>query len=315
MWPYISRRLLMLIPILLAASAAIFFLLRLGPNDPAMEYLRLSGLPPTDQLLQATRIDLGLDQPLWTQYGVWLKHVVQLDFGHSYATGRPVLQELMSFVPATALLGVTALAMILFGSIPIGMLCARYRNKFPDYLLRLILFLGVSMPNFWLAFLLVILFSTHLHWLPALGYGGISHLLMPAFSIAFMSLSINARLIRTNMLEVSGQRYVTWARLRGVKESKIQRNHIFRNAMLPIITSLGLHIGELIGGTLVIESIFGWPGVGRYAVTAVFNRDFPVIQCVTLLMVVVYVLCNLLVDIACAALGPRVRRLSIEGNA
>lgn len=305
---FILRRLLLLIPILLAASAVIFFVLRLGSGDPALNYLRLSGLPPTTELLHSTRISLGLDKPIWLQYVIWLKNAGQLDFGVSYATGRAVFTEMIHYLPATLLLGATALGMILIVSLPLGFIAARYRNQWVDYLIRGFLFLGVSMPNFWLAFLLMIAFAVHLHWLPALGFGGISHLLMPAISIAFMSLSINARLIRTNMLETSHQRYVVWARLRGLSEKRIEFNHIFRNAILPVVTSLGMHVGELIGGTLVIESIFSWPGVGRYAVTAVFNRDYPVIQCFTLLMVVVYVLCNLLVDVLCALLDPRIRK-------
>lgn len=315
MWTYTYRRLLMLIPMLWVSSALIFFILRLGPSDPAMDYLRLSGLPPTTELLNSTREMLGLNQPIFIQYIDWLRHAIHLDFGTSYATQRDVFSELLSYVPATLKLAGTALAMILCLSIPLGIISARYRNRLPDHLIRLFLFLGVSMPNFWLAFLLIILFSVHLHWLPAMGLGGASHLVMPAFSIAFMSLSINARLIRTNMLEVSGQRHVTWARLRGIGERKIEYSHVLRNALLPVITSLGMHIGELIGGTLVIESIFGWPGVGRFAVTAVFNRDYPVIQCFTLLMVIVYVICNLLVDIGCAVLDPRIRRANSEVQA
>ncbi|MCA2015367.1 nickel ABC transporter permease subunit NikB [Vibrio tritonius] len=312
---FVLHRLLTLIPIVLCASVIIFFMLRLGPSDPAMDNLRLSGLPPTDALLSSTREMLGLNQPLWVQYGVWVKKALCLDFGVSYTTGRAVLPELLHFIPATLLLAGTALVMILLLSIPMGIMAARWRNRLPDHLARLVMFIGVSIPNFWLAFLLVILFSIHLHWLPPLGYGTLSHLWMPAFSIAFMSLSINARLIRTNMLEIATQRHVVWARLRGVNERRIELSHILRNALLPVVTSLGMHIGELIGGTLVVESIFGWPGVGRYAVTAVFNRDYPVIQCVTLVMVVIYVLCNLFVDIACAALDPRVRKSTLESHA
>lgn len=315
MWGFIYRRLLLLIPILLTASAVIFFILRLGPSNPAMDYLRLSGLPPTTALLNSTREMLGLDKPMLVQYVIWLGKAIHLDFGISYATQRPVFPELISFVPATLILAGTALMMILILSIPMGIIAARYRNQLPDQLVRTVLFIGVSVPNFWLAFLLVLLFAVHLQWLPAMGFGGWTHIMMPAFSIALMSLSINARLIRTNMLEVAGQRHVTWARLRGVSEHRIEVSHILRNAMLPVITSLGMHIGELIGGTLVIESIFGWPGVGRYAVTAVFNRDYPVIQCFTLLMVVVYVVCNLIVDILYATLDPRIRKTTHEAQA
>ena len=178
----------------------------------------------------------------------------------------------------------------------------------PDFAVRFIAFLGVSMPNFWLAFLLVMAFSVYLQWLPAMGYGGWQHIILPAVSIAFMSLAINARLLRASMLDVAGQRHVTWARLRGLSDKQTERRHILRNASLPMITAVGMHIGELIGGTMIIENIFAWPGVGRYAVSAIFNRDYPVIQCFTLMMVVVFVVCNLIVDLLNAALDPRIRR-------
>ncbi|KTR04308.1 nickel transporter permease NikB [Aureimonas ureilytica] len=309
---FILRRLLLLVPMLLAASLAIFLLLRLGPSDPAMDYLRLSRLPPTPQALEEARALLGLDRPIAVQYLDWLGHALRLDFGLSYATQRPVLPDLLHYLPATLQLAGAALVLTLGISVPLGMWAARHRDRLPDQIVRLVAFLGVSMPNFWLGFLLVLVFSVQLGWLPAMGRGGLSHMIMPAASIALMSLAINARLLRASMLEVAGQRHVTYARLRGLSERRVERAHVLRNALLPIITATGMHVGELIGGTLVIESIFGWPGVGRYAVSAIFNRDYPVIQCFTLLMVGVFVLCNLLADIAYAVADPRIR-LSSEG--
>ena len=256
----------------------------------------------------STRALLVLVQPLVIQYGTWLWKAMQLDFGISYATQRPVLDDVMRFLPATLLLAGAALALILLTSVPLGIWAARHPDRLPDFLVRAIAFLGVSMPNFWLAFLLVMLFSVHLNWLPAMGYGGWEHLILPAVSIAFMSLAINARLLRASMLEVAGQRHVTWARLRGLSDKQTERQHILRNASLPMITAIGMHIGELIGGTMIIENIFAWPGVGRYAVSAIFNRDYPVIQCFTLIMVIVFALCNLTVDVVNATLDPRIRR-------
>ncbi|WP_342323183.1 nickel ABC transporter permease subunit NikB [Kosakonia sp. BYX6] len=304
---YFFKRLLLLIPMIFAASVVIFLLLRLGAGDPAMDYLRLSNLPPTPDMIAATRVQLGLDQPLIDQYAHWLWRALHLDFGISYATQRPVLDDVLHFLPATLQLAGAALVLILLTSVPLGIWAARHRDGLPDFLVRAVAFLGVSMPNFWLAFLLVMFFSVHLHWLPALGYGGWQHLILPAVSIAFMSLAINARLLRASMLEAAGQRHVTWARLRGLSEKQTERHHILRNASLPVITALGMHIGELIGGTMIIESIFAWPGIGRYAVSAIFNRDYPVIQCFTLVMVMVFVLCNLIVDLLSAALDPRIR--------
>lgn len=312
MMRFIFRRVLLLIPMLLGTSLFIFLILRLGPSDPALDYLRLSKIPPTPQAVESARELLGLDKPIMTQYFHWLSDALYLDFGISYATQKPVLPDLLYFLPATLQLAGLALALTIILSVPMGMLAARYREKWPDQLVRVIAFIGVSMPNFWLGFLLILLFSIHLGWLPPMGKGEAKHLIMPVIAISLMSLAINARLLRASMLEVAGQRHVRYARLRGLSEMTVERSHILRNAWLPVITAIGMHIGELLGGALIIESIFSWPGVGRYAVSAIMNRDYPVIQCFTLLMVVIFVLCNLVVDIIYAIADPRIR-LSAEG--
>lgn len=287
MMRFIFRRVLLLIPMLFGTSLFIFLILRLGPSDPALDYLRLSKIPPTPQAVESARELLGLDKPVMTQYFHWLSDALHLDFGISYATQKPVLPDLLYFLPATLQLAGLALALTIILSVPMGMLAARYREKWPDQLVRVIAFIGVSMPNFWLGFLLILLFSMHLGWLPPMGKGEAKHLVMPVIAISLMSLAINARLLRASMLEVAGQRHVRYARLRGLSEMTVERSHILRNAWLPIITAIGMHIGELLGGALIIESIFSWPGVGRYAVSAIMNRDYPVIQCFTLLMVVI----------------------------
>lgn len=312
MMRFIFRRVLLLIPMLLGTSLFIFLILRLGPSDPALDYLRLSKIPPTPQAVESARELLGLDKPIMTQYFHWLSDALHLDFGISYATQKPVLPDLLYFLPATLQLAGLALALTIILSVPMGMLAARYREKWPDQLVRVIAFIGVSMPNFWLGFLLILLFSIHLGWLPPMGKGEAKHLIMPVIAISLMSLAINARLLRASMLEVAGQRHVRYARLRGLSEMTVERSHILRNAWLPVITAIGMHIGELLGGALIIESVFSWPGVGRYAVSAIMNRDYPVIQCFTLLMVVIFVLCNLIVDIIYAIADPRIR-LSAEG--
>lgn len=309
---FILRRILLLPLMLLAASLVIFLMLRLGPSDPALDYLRLSRVPPTPQALENARQLLGLDLPIVTQYADWLWKTLQLDFGLSYATQRPVLPDILHYLPATLQLAAVALLITLAVSVPLGVWAARNRDRLPDQIVRLIAAIGVSMPNFWLGFLLVMLFSVWLGWLPPMGRDGWATIAMPAVAIAFMTLSINARLLRASMLEVAGQRHVAWARLRGLPERTVERSHVLRNALLPIITATGMYVGELIGGTLIIESIFGWPGVGRYAVSAIFNRDYPVIQCFTLLMVAIFVVCNLVVDIVYAWADPRVR-ISAEG--
>ena len=307
MGKYVLKRLLWLGPLLLAVSFVIFAVIRLAPGDPAFAYLRLENIPPTPEALVQARADLGLDQPLLTQYAHWLSAAVQGDFGTSFATKRPVLQDIAAFLPATLQLAGVALAFTLLVSVPLGLWSARYKDRWPDHLVRAMAFLGVSTPNFWLGFLLILTFAVGLHWLPPFGTGTAAHMILPVVTVSFMSLSINARLLRASLLESANARHVAWARMRGLSERQVERRHILRNAILPIVTATGMHLGELIGGALVVESIFAWPGVGRYAVSAIGNKDFPVIQCFTLLMVGVFVICNLIVDVLSAWLNPQLR--------
>lgn len=304
---YILKRLALLVPMMLGVSLVIFFMLRLGNGDPALDWLRISQIPPTDAAVAEARAYLGLDRPLVVQYLSWLWDAMHLDFGRSYVTRRDVFEEFVYYLPATLQLGGFAFLLTLGLSIPLGMWAAKHRDRLPDHIVRLIAFLGVSVPNFWFGFLLVLCFSMWLGWLPPFGKGGFSHLLMPASAIALMSLAINARLLRASMLDVMGQRHVLYARLRGLPETAVTRRHILRNAMLPIVTAAGMHLGELIGGTMVIENIFAWPGVGRLAVSAIYNRDYPVLQCFTLLMTFIFVVCNLGIDVLYAWLDPRIR--------
>lgn len=304
---YIALRLILLIPVLLGVSLIVFILLHLGNGDPALDYLRLSQIPPTDAALAQARQALGLDRPLPEQYLTWIWNALHLDFGISYITGRPVLDDLLYYLPATLQLGGLALLATLAFSIPLGLIAARWQGKWPDQVVRVVTFIGVSMPNFWLAFLLIALLSLWLGWLPPMGRGDAAHLIMPVLAIALMSMSINARLLRASLLDVRQHRHVFYARARGLNERRVWRDHILRNAWMPLVTATGMHIGELLGGALVIETIFAWPGVGRFAVSAVLNRDFPVMQCFTLLLTTLLVLCNLVVDICYAWLDPRTR--------
>lgn len=310
---FIAGRLALIPLMLLGVSGVVFAMLRLGRGDPALDYLRLSQIPPTDAAIAKARVLLGLDRPLIEQYLTWLWDALRLDFGVSYATRRPVLDEFLYYLPATLQLAAVALLITLAVSLPLGIWAARHPDKLPDQIVRGIAFIGVSMPNFWLGFLLVMVLSVWLGLLPPLGKGGIEHMLMPVLAVSLMSLSINARMLRTSMLEAGGQRHVLYARLRGLSDRNVTRHHILRNALLPIVTATGMHIGELIGGTLVVENIFGWPGLGRYAVSAIYNRDFPVLQCFVLLMTLIFVLCNLVIDILYAWLDPRIRLLA-EGS-
>jgi nickel transport system permease protein len=304
---YIIKRVLTLIPLLFFVSIAVFALLRTGRNDPAMSYLRLSNIPPTEAALQNAREKLGLNRPVVAQYGTWLWNALRLDFGESYVTKTSVTKQLLYYAPNTLFLASVSLLFTVALSLPLGILAAKYRGKWPDHAVRVFAYAGVSVPGFWLAFLMIMVFAIRLKWLPPLGAGGFRHVLMPAVSVMLMSTCINTRLIRSNMLEQTHSRAVMYARFRGVRERYITGNHVLKNACIPIITALGMHIGEILGGSVVAEVIFAWPGVGRYAVSAIYNRDFPVMQCFILFMTVIFVGCNLVTDIAYAALDPRIR--------
>jgi nickel transport system permease protein len=311
---FILRRLVTLAPLLFGVSVIVFLLLHLGPNDPAMSYLRLSNIPPTDAALEEARETLGLNRPLMEQYLAWLSRAVRLDFGISYTTKAPVTKHLLHYLPNTIYLAAVSMLITVALSLPLGILAAKSKGRWPDHLTRLLAYIGVSTPSFWLAFLMIIVFAVRLGWLPSMGLGGFRHVIMPAFSVALMSTCINMRLIRGNMLEQMHTRHVLYARLRGVKEGYILTGHVLKNSLIPVVTAMGMHIGEILGGAVVAEVIFSWPGVGRYAVSAIYNRDFPVMQCFILMMTAIFVLCNLLTDILYAFLDPRIRLQEQEEN-
>lgn len=304
---FVARRLASLAPLLLAVSVAIFVMLHLGRGDPALDYLRLSQIPPTDAAVAQARTELGLDRPLAVQYLSWLSGAVRLDFGHSWVTHNAVLDDLATFLPATLQLTAAALVLTLLVAVPLGVAAALARDRWPDHLARVLSFLGVCVPNFWLGYVLILVFAVGLGWLPAMGRGGASHLLLPAVATAAMSAGVLLRLVRASVLEHLSARHLLFARARGLPRRTVIGRHVLLNAMLPPLTAVGLTLGELLGGAMVVEVVFGWPGVGRYALQAISNRDFPALQGFVVVMTLVFVLCNLAVDIAYAWLDPRLR--------
>ncbi|CVK21114.1 nickel ABC transporter permease subunit NikB [Sporomusa sphaeroides] len=304
---YIVKRLLSLIPVLVGISLITFLILRLTPGDPAEAYLRLSQIPPTEAAVAAVRAELGLDRPLPVQYGEWLVKALTLDFGRSYATHRPVWDEMMLLVPATAQLAGVSLLITLLISIPMGIFSALYKDGWFDNFCRLLAFTSASTPNFWLGFLLMYFFSLKLDLLPTLGRGSWEHFILPAVTLSFAYIATYIRLLRTSMLENLDQQFVLYARARGLKESWVIGRHVLKNAMLPVVTALGMSIGHLLSGSVIVESVFAWPGIGRFCVSAILNRDYPVVQCFVLMMSFIFVIANLLVDIAYAWLDPRIR--------
>lgn len=306
---YIALRLLSIPLIVLVTSFVIFVLLRTNGSDPVASYLLHSQLPATPELIAQLREQFGLDTPLLAQYVAWLKSAITLDFGVSYISGRVVASDFAEFLPTTLALVGAGLGIVALGSVVLGILSAKFANTALDFAIRALCFISVSMPNFWLAFLLMLLFSLHLGWLAPLGLEeGIKSFILPAISISLMSLAINTRLVRANMLEVAKERHILYARLRGVSERDITLKHIFYNASLPIITAFGMHLGELLGAALIVENIYALPGIGLYAISAIANNDYPVVECFFVLLCVVFVVCNAIIDIAYALLDPRLAR-------
>ncbi|ACV61303.1 nickel ABC transporter, permease subunit NikB [Desulfofarcimen acetoxidans DSM 771] len=304
---YIFRRLLNIIPVLLGISVITFGLIHMVPCDPAEVYLRLSQIPPTDEAVALVRSELGLDRPLYIQYFDWLWKVFHLDFGKSFVTRQPVLPSVLYYIPATIQLTACSLLLMFLISIPLGIWAALYKDSLLDQFSRILAFIGASMPSFWLGFLLLYVFSLKLDLLPVTGRGTFLHLILPSLTLALGYAATYTRLLRTSMLENLNKDFVLYARVRGIKEKLIIGKHVFKNALLPMITAFGMSLGHLLAGSVIVENIFAWPGVGRYCVFSIFSRDYPVIQCYVCLMAVIFVVCNLLVDIAYVYLDPRIK--------
>lgn len=309
---YVSKRLVSLIPILLITSFVIFAFLRLGGTDPVAQFLLNSHIPQTPELVAELREEFGLDKPLLEQYVSWLGAICRGDFGVSYMSGRDVGADFFYYLPNTLQLVALGFLLTLTLSIPLGIISAIYEGKWLDKALQILCLVGVSVPNFWLALLLIALFCVSLQWLPAVGDGSMDSLILPTISIAFMSICINARLIRANMLQTRTQYHILYAKLRNLPRYKIITKHILYNALIPIVTAFGMHIGELIGGCLLIESIFAIPGIGLYSIQAIAHHDYPIIQCFVLVLCGIFTLCNVLTDIFYALLDPRISK-SLKG--
>lgn len=303
---YLQRKLLGMLPLLLLVSVAAFALVRLMPGDAATAYLNAMNVPITEAALQKVQKDLGLDKPVVVQYGIWLKQALSLDFGLSYMTKRPVIDELMRGFYYTAVLTGSAVVWIIVFSLPLGILAGRHPGSFMDQIIRAMTFLGSSIPTFWLGFLLVEFFSLRLKLLPVQGAGTGKHILLPSITLACSYLAMYTKMLRNGIVEHSGRTYVLYARARGLKRRTILWRHILPNALNPVLTSLGLSLGSMLSGAVIVENVFAWPGMGRVIVRAVAGRDYPVIQGYILVIAAVYIVLNLGVDILCAMLNPRI---------
>ena len=301
---YLGQRVLYAIPALWLIVTMVFMLAHLVPGDPVAQML---GEGARVEDLQQLRHALGLDLPLLTQYGRYMLGVLHGNLGESFRFQQPVLKVVGSHYPATLELAIVALLICAAIAIPAGVLAAHRRGERTDHAVGVLTLFGLSIPNFALGPILILVFSVMLGWLPVSGRGGILHLVLPAFTLGAALAAILTRMVRTSVIEELSADYIRTARAKGLSEPAVLFRHAFRNALIPILTILGLQFGTLLAGTIVTESIFAWPGIGRLAVQAIGARDYPLLQGCILLIAVSYVIVNLLTDFVYAVVDPRVR--------
>lgn len=303
MTAYLIRRLLLAVPVVLGVIFVVMLTMELVPGDPAQIML---GDFATEEAVRELRDELGLDEPLPVRYLQYLGQILQGDFGRSLREQRPVSAEIAQSWPATFQLSVAAFAIALALGIPAGIVSATRQYSWFDHFSRVISLLGLSMPVFWTGLLLIVLFSFKLRLFPVGGSGTWRHLVLPAFTLALPSVAMLARMTRSSLLEVLGEDYIRTARAKGLANWIVISRHALRNALIPIITVAGLQIGQMLGGAILTETVFSWPGLGRLMVRAIFNRDFILLQGAVLVFALAFVIINLLVDLSYAFLDPRI---------
>ncbi|MCD8371246.1 MAG: ABC transporter permease [Clostridiales bacterium] len=310
---YVCKRLLQLIPILLAITFLSFGMMRIAGSDAVLQKMENTGIVLSRDMLEQARAELGLDRPFLVQYLTWLWNLLHGDMGTSYISGKAVLPTFLSKLPATLLLAVVSIGLTMVISIPLGILAAVKQNRFMDYLIRFCGFLGNSMPNFFVALLLMYVLAIRLHVLPVIsnGVNGRS-VAMPALTLAIAMSAKYLRQVRATVLDELSKEYVAGAKARGVRFSVTLIKSVLRASMVTIVTLLTLSIGSLLGGTAIVESIFLWDGVGKLAVDAINMRDYPMIQAYVMWMAMIYVVVNLLTDLSYRLLDPRIRLGGME---
>jgi peptide/nickel transport system permease protein len=313
MTKYIVRRLIHALFVIWGCVTLVFFLQRLIPGDPVIQML---GPEYTPEAAVALRHKLGLDQPLYAQYLLWVGNVLRGDLGGSIASGETVADAIKSGLPKTASLTLIAFIIAVAIALPAGVIAALRRNQPVDYVASMFAFIGVSMPSFWFGIILILIFSVRLGWLPAIGYAEIAddgvwewlkRLILPGLAVGAGYAAILTRFIRAGLLEVLSSDYVRTARAKGVREQSVVLRHALRNSLIPVVTIAGIQLALLLSGAVVTETVFSIRGIGRILVGAIFDRDYPVVQGVILLVAVVFVLANLVVDILYTFLDPRIR--------
>lgn len=302
---YIAARLLATVPVVFGVTLAVFSMLYLIPGDPVK--MMLSEFVTSPQQIARMRAQLHLNEPFAQQYARFVWNAARGNLGESIRDRRPVTDEVMELFPSTVQLALTALALSAALGVGLGVVAAIRQNSWTDVGVMMLARLGVSMPSFWLGLLLIFAFSLRLGLLPATGGGGLDHLVMPAFALGAGSAAITAALTRSSMLEVLRMDYMTTARAKGLAGASVVLRHGLANALIPIVTIFGLQAGQLLAGTVIIETVFGRPGIGRLLINAILNKDFPLVQGIVLFVAIAYVFINLLVDLVYAAVDPRIR--------
>lgn len=305
MWSFIARRLIVLIPVVIGVSFLVFAAMYVLPGDAVDSMLAERGASAED--LARLRAQLGLDDPFFVQYGRFIARLVQGDLGSSITTGRPVYAQISSQIGATIELTLAALFIAVAVGVPLGVIAAIRRGTWVDSSLMVVALLGVSMPNFWLGLLLILTFSLKLGWLPAAGGGTWRHLVLPAITLGFSGVAIIARITRSSVLEVIHADFVRTARSKGLKPITVVTKHTLRNSMASVMTVAGLQFGALLGGSVVVETVFGRQGIGFLTVSGIQKADFPLVQSTVMLAAMAFVVVNLLVDLTYSFLDPRIR--------
>jgi nickel transport system permease protein len=302
---YIFRRALTLVPLVLFATFVAFVLMRLSPVDPAEGYFSAAHIKPNEQMLQEKRGELGLDDPFMSQYVQSAVRMLQLDLGTSYLSSKSVWGEIWQRLPATLQLTGSSMLIAFVTVVTLGYLSAVHAGRWVDYAVRILSYIGASLPQFMLGYLLIYLFALHWDLLPVEGKGTWQHLILPSLTLSLALVATYARLFRESILEQMKQAYVDYAHTRGLKPRSIMLRHVVRLAILPIITGFGMNLGRLITGTIVVERVFSWPGLGRFFVESIFNRDLPVIQGYVFFAACLYLCTSLLTDLLHMAADPR----------
>jgi peptide/nickel transport system permease protein len=304
MYKYIVKRIFMMIPVVIGVSFFVFFTLKLAPGDPAR---MVAGSEADEATVQEIRKDLGLDKPMLEQYLRYMVNLVKGNMGVSFTTGKSVSGEIASRLPYTALLAVSAMLVAVLIALPVGIISATKQYSLMDNVSMLAALIGVSVPNFWLGLMLIILFSLKLGILPSGGNEGLRSLIMPAITLGVGSAANITRTTRSSMLEVIRQDFIRTVRAKGVTEKKVIRLHALRNALIPVVTVFGLQMGTLLGGAVVTETVFSWAGIGRLMVESIKKKDEPIVMGCLIVFAVSFSLVNLLVDILYAYIDPRIK--------